>query len=88
MQEKLMCDKHLVQHLYKTPIKKLAKFFESSRDNWKDKYFEKKKDLKRVTNRIYDLEKRKDVWKERAIKAEEKLKDMKIDISVNDIKKK
>lgn len=68
---------------YKSPIKKLAKFFESSRDNWKEKYFEKKTELKRVTNRIYDLEKRKDDWKDRAIRAEEKLKEMDKNIPID-----
>ena len=58
---------------YKTPLKKLVKFFEQSRDSWKEKYFEKKIDLKRVTNRIYDLKNRKDYWKARALRAEQKL---------------
>jgi hypothetical protein len=40
---------------YKSPLKKLVKFFEESRDKWKEKYVEKSKELKRVTNRIYDL---------------------------------
>jgi hypothetical protein len=60
---------------YKSPLKKLVKFFEKSRDNWKNKYFEKNKELKRATNRIYDLEIRKDEWKERALEAETKLKE-------------
>jgi len=62
---------------YKTPLKKLAKFFEQSRDSWKEKYFEKKIDLKRVTNRIYDLENRKEYWKNRAVKAEKLLEENK-----------
>ena len=61
--------------IYKSPLKKLVKFFELSRDNWKEKYFEKKKELKRLLNRIYDLENRKDKWKDRALKAEDKLKE-------------
>ena len=61
--------------IYKSPLKKLVKFFELSRNNWKEKYFEKKKELKRLLNRIYDLENRKNEWKDRALKAEDKLKD-------------
>ena len=64
---------------YKSPLKKLVKFFEESRDKWKEKYFEKTKELKRVTNRIYDLENRKDEWKIRALNAEEKLKNLNIE---------
>jgi predicted nucleic acid-binding Zn-ribbon protein len=71
---------------YKSPLKKLVKFFEQSRDIWKKKYIEKKKELKRVTNRIYDLEKRKEHWKERAMRAEEKVQQLNEDlkkISIN-----
>ena len=74
---------------YKTPLKKLVKFFEKSRDNWKNKYFEKKKEFKRATNRIYDLEARKDEWKKRALKAESKLEEIEINKdSSSEIKKK
>lgn len=62
---------------YKSPLKKLVVFFEKSRDSWKTKYFDKRKELKRVTNRIYDLEKRKDTWKDRALKAEQELQELK-----------
>ena len=64
---------------YKSPLKKLVKFFEQSRDKWKEKYFKKTKELKRVSNRIYDLENRKDEWKKRALNAEEKLKSLNIE---------
>ena len=69
---------------YKSPVKKLIRFFKISRDNWKEKYFEIKKDLKRVTNRIYDLEKRKDDWKQRATEAEEELKLLKLKVQENE----
>lgn len=65
---------------YKSPIKKLARFFEISRDNWKIKFFELKKESKRLINRIYDLEKRKDNWKQRATKAEDELKSLQLKI--------
>ena len=65
---------------YKSPLKKLVKFFEESRDKWKEKYVEKSKELKKVTNRIYDLEIRKEHWKKRALKAERKLKESDIQV--------
>ena len=71
---------------YKSPVKKLIRFFKISRDNWKEKYFEIKKDLKRATNRIYDLEKRKDDWKQRATEAEEKVKLFKAQENENIVK--
>ena len=75
---------------YKSPLKKLVKFFESSRDSWKEKYFKKKKELKRLLNRIYDLENRKEFWKERALKAENECKDraLKAENELEGIKKK
>jgi len=66
---------------YKSPLKKLVKFFEKSRDNWKNKYLEKKKELKRATNRIYDLKLRKEEWKKRALEAESKITEISIDSS-------
>jgi len=61
---------------YKSPLKKLVKFFEKSRDSWKEKYFEKTKELKRAKNQINDLKYRKEDWKERAKKAEDALKEI------------
>ena len=66
---------------YKSPLKKLVKFFEQSRDKWKSKYFEKKKELKRAKNQINDLKQRKENWKDRAITAENKLKEISVDSS-------
>jgi len=66
---------------YKSPLKKLVIFFETSRDNWKNKYFEKKIELKRAKNQINDLKKRKEKWKDRAIEAENKLKETERDSS-------
>lgn len=64
--------------IYKSPLKKLVVFFENSRDSWKAKYVEKKIELKRAKNQINDLKQRKETWKDRAIKAEEELKERKI----------
>ena len=71
---------------YKSPLKKLVKFFEKSRDNWKNKYIEKKIELKRAKNQINDLKQRKEDWKDRAIEAENKLKE--IEKNASEVKKK
>jgi uncharacterized protein YlxW (UPF0749 family) len=44
---------------YKSPSRKLIKFFERSRDNWKAKYLELKYKMKLMQNKILYLEKRK-----------------------------
>jgi predicted RNase H-like nuclease (RuvC/YqgF family) len=50
---------------YKSPRRKLLRFFEKSRDKWKLKYLEVKKVLKRLTNRIRFLERSKAEYKQR-----------------------
>jgi hypothetical protein len=50
---------------YKSPRRKLLRFFEKSRDKWKLKYREVKKVLKRLTNRIRFLERSKAEYQQR-----------------------
>jgi DNA repair ATPase RecN len=50
---------------YKSPRRKLLRFFEKSRDKWKLKYREVKKVLKWLTNRIRFLERSKAEYKQR-----------------------
>jgi len=44
---------------YKSPIGKLTKFFEKSRDKWKSKYLDAKYAIKLLRNQVQYLEKRK-----------------------------
>jgi chromosome segregation ATPase len=41
---------------YKSPRRKLVRFFERSRDQWKTKHHQVKAEVKRLTNRIRFLE--------------------------------
>lgn len=45
--------------IYKSPRRKLVRFFEKSRDQWKTKHHQAKADVKRLTNRIRFLERSK-----------------------------
>lgn len=38
---------------YQTPLRKLASFFEKSRDNWKQKYQQARQEIKSLTNKLY-----------------------------------
>ena len=58
---------------YKSPIKKLAGFFEKSRDQWKAKYQDAKTKLKRLSNRVGYLEGSRARWKKRAKELEGEL---------------
>jgi hypothetical protein len=62
---------------YKSPLRKLVRFFEQSRDRWKKKYQEAKRLLKRLKNRIRFLEESRDRWKGRTKELERELGEVK-----------
>ena len=51
---------------YQSPLRKLVRFFEQSRDRWKAKCQAAKKRLKRLKNRVRFLQQSRDNWKKRA----------------------
>jgi uncharacterized protein YlxW (UPF0749 family) len=58
-------DATVSQKEYKSPIRKLAAFFEKSRDRWKDKYIGAKADVKRLKNKVHFLVESKNDLKQR-----------------------
>ncbi len=62
---------------YKSPKRKLVRFFEKSRDQWKLKCSDAKAMVKRQRNRIRFLEASKEKWKTKAIELEKELARMK-----------
>ncbi len=58
---------------YKSPRRKLVKFFEKSRDQWKAKCIDAKGTVKKLKHRIRYLEASKNAWKRRAIELEKEL---------------
>lgn len=62
---------------YKSPRRKLVRFFERSRDQWKAKSTDAKAMVKRLKNRIRYLEASKEKWKSKAIELEKELTRMK-----------
>jgi len=51
---------------WKSPFRKLVKFFERSRDRWKAKYFAKKEQYKLMGNQARAVEKSRAKWREAA----------------------
>ena len=51
---------------YSSPLRKLVRFFESSRDQWKAKHHEVKKQLKLSQNQIRAVEKSRAKWRQDA----------------------
>lgn len=62
--------------VYKSPVRKLARFFEKSRDRWKAKCREAKKTIKYLKNRVRFLEESRDRWKRQAQELEARVKQM------------
>ncbi len=63
--------------VYKSPDKKLIRFFETSRNKWKAKARESKRVLKRLKNRIRFLEASRARWKDKAKRLEGEVAQMK-----------
>ncbi len=49
---------------YSTPARVQAWFLRRSRDNWKNKYMDLKSDEKRLQNRVNDVVKSREQWRE------------------------
>ena len=49
---------------YSSPAHKLIKFFRSSRDNWKTKHQQVKRELKLVQNQVRAVEKSRAKWRQ------------------------
>lgn len=58
---------------YKSSVRKLARFFEKSRDRWKAKCREAKRTIRLLKNRIRFLEKSRDRWRQRAKEMKQEL---------------
>jgi hypothetical protein len=49
---------------YKSPARKLIRFFEGSRDKWKQKYLELQQTRKLLSNQVRAVEKSREHWRE------------------------
>jgi chromosome segregation ATPase len=49
---------------YTTPLRVQAWFLQRSRNNWKKKYMELKGDAKRLQNRVNDVSKSREQWRD------------------------
>lgn len=58
---------------YQTPRWVQAWFLKRSRDNWKKKYMELKTDSKRLQNRVNDVSKSREQWRDEAKELEQRV---------------
>ena len=62
--------------VWKTPLKKLARFFERSRDRWKAKYVAKREQYKRMGNQVRAVEKSRVKWRQTAEHAQKQIREL------------
>lgn len=51
---------------FRSPVRVLASFFQKSRDKWKQRYMDAKRELKRFHVRVADVSKSRDAWRGKA----------------------
>jgi predicted nucleic acid-binding Zn-ribbon protein len=51
---------------YRSPVRKLMRFFERSRDKWKERCLEAKRRIKLLHTKVADLRASRERWKEEA----------------------
>ena len=61
---------------FTSPGRKLLPFFVKSRDNWKAKHHELKKEAKLLSNQVRAVEASREHWRERATAAERRAADL------------
>jgi predicted nucleic acid-binding Zn-ribbon protein len=55
---------------FRSPKRILVRFFKKSRDRWKEKYQEAKRELKRLANQAADVRRSREAWRKKAEEAE------------------
>lgn len=61
---------------YRSPLRKLVRFFQKSRDGWKEKSQQGKVVIKRLTNRMYAMKRSRDRWKTVAKRQRQELQEL------------
>jgi chromosome segregation ATPase len=56
---------------FKSPLRKLTRFFESSRDKWKAKYSKLRKEYRLADNKVRAVTKSRERWKQVAEQAQQ-----------------
>ena len=66
---------------YTTPARVQAWFLQRSRDNWKKKYMEVKGDAKRLQNRVNDVNKSREQWRDEAKQLTQQVQELEAEIA-------
>ncbi len=66
-----------IEEQYKSPVRKILAWLESSRDRWKVKYASVKSQLRKTENQVRAVEDSRETWRRRAEAAEGELRELK-----------
>ena len=66
---------------FTTPLRKLARFFEKSRDGWKEKYQQAKRQCKQLSNQTRAVERSREHWKELVRQQEQEIRELRQQMS-------
>ena len=61
---------------FKSPLRILVRAFRKSRDKWKQKYMEIKKEIKRFRNQAADARKSREMWKRRGEQFQSRIQEL------------
>ena len=64
----------LTSQEWKSPLRKLTRFFQSSRNQWKSKYSALKQRVKLLGNQVRAVEKSREKWKQDARQAQQQVR--------------
>ena len=76
-----MEDRETMEHSYKSPVRKLVTFFERSRDGWKAKCRELKKQLKKEQNQVRAVERSRAAWRKKAEDAARRVEELESELA-------
>lgn len=65
----------------KSPVSKLLKFFVTSRDGWKAKHHQVKRQLKKEQNQVQAVEKSREEWRRRAETARRRVQELEAELA-------
>lgn len=66
---------------YSTPARVQAWFLRRSRDNWKSKYMDLKSDQKRLQNRVHDVVKSREEWREECTQQSRRVAELEAEVT-------
>jgi chromosome segregation ATPase len=73
----------MADNLYLSPVRKLVRFFEQSRNRWKKRCLTAQARTKRLSNRVRQLEASRELWKERAQQCQEALQQLREELEAS-----